>query len=136
MSNTRTGTNKDVTHSEVVAAVDVDLQILEDVKSAVHAAGEKKAQEIVALRLIEITTFTDYFVICSGSSVRQVQTIADAVVEQLKERGTRPRSTEGYTNGEWVLIDYGTFVVHVFTETSRRFYDLERLWRDAERVQV
>ncbi|MEP7274403.1 MAG: ribosome silencing factor [Acidobacteriota bacterium] len=120
----------------IPAVLDVDARIFEDVKSAAQAADDKKAKELLVLRVAEITSFTDYFVICSGSSVRQVQAIADAVTEQLKARGMRPMHTEGYSNGEWVLIDYGTFVVHVFTETSRRFYDLERLWRDAERVEV
>ena len=132
------GTNEQLAQSEAVTTVaaDVDQQIFEDVKLAANTADEKKAKELVLLRLAEITSFTDYFLICSGSSVRQVQAIADAVAEQLKRRGMRPMHTEGYANGEWVLIDYGTFVVHVFTEASRRFYDLERLWRDAERVQV
>ncbi len=136
MSNT--STNEQLPPSELVTAVaaDVDLQIFEDVKLAAGAADDKKAKELVVLRLAEITSFTDYFLICSGGSVRQVQAIADAVAEQLRNHGQRPMHTEGYANGEWVLIDYGTFVVHVFTEASRRFYDLERLWRDAERVQV
>ena len=135
-------TNNQVTSNPVTdeavrpVVLEVDLQIFEDVKAAAHAADEKKAKELIVLRVAAITSFTDYFVICSGSSVRQVQAIADAVAEQLKARGMRPMHTEGYANGEWVLIDYGTFVVHVFTETSRRFYDLERLWRDAERVEV
>jgi ribosome-associated protein len=113
-----------------------DELIFAHVKAAVEAAEDKKAQEVVVLRLIELTSFTDYFLIGSGTSTRQVQAIADAVLEQLRRRGARPMHTEGYANGEWVLIDYGTFVVHIFTEASRRFYDLERLWRDAERVKV
>ncbi len=91
---------------------------------------------MTVLRLAEITSFTDFFVICSGASTRQVQAIADGVIEELKRLGLRPMNTEGYANAEWVLIDFGTFVVHVFTEASRRFYDLERLWRDAERVEL
>ena len=132
MSNT--GTNEKVTGVQTPA--DVDAQIFEAVKTAVAAADDKKAKDLLILRVAEITSFTDYFVICSGSSVRQVQAIADAVTEQLKASGERPMHTEGYKTGEWVLIDYGTFVVHVFTEDSRKFYDLERLWRDAEKVQV
>lgn len=120
----------------VAAGNSTDEQVFENVRTAVHAAEEKKAQQMVVLRLAEITSFTDYFVICSGASTRQVQTIADAVVEQLKKRGVRPMQTEGYTNAEWILIDFGTFVVHVFTEASRRFYDLERLWRDATKVEI
>ncbi|MGH9832353.1 MAG: ribosome silencing factor [Blastocatellia bacterium] len=113
-----------------------DRVIFEQVKTAVRAADEKKAQDMLVLRLSAITEFTDYFIICSGNSTRQTQAIADAVTEELKKVKTRPMHTEGYNNGEWILIDYGAFVVHVFTEQSRRFYDLERLWRDAERVEV
>jgi len=121
-----------------VGAIDVliDEEIFEDVRAAVEAAEEKKAQDLVVLQVAEITSFTDYFIICSGSSTRQVQAIADAISEQLKKRGVRPMNTEGYANAEWVLIDFGTFVAHIFTETSRRFYDLERLWRDAKKVSV
>lgn len=135
MSNT--GTNEKVTQAHAVSAeADVDAQIFAAVRAAAAAADDKKAKDLLILRVAEITSFTDYFLICSGSSVRQVQAIADAVTEQLKSIGQRPMHTEGYATGEWVLIDYGTFVVHVFTEDSRRFYDLERLWRDAEKVQV
>jgi ribosome-associated protein len=136
MSNQMTNEQLAMEDSGIPVVLDVDSQIFESVKLAAHAADDKKAKDLLVLRVAEITSFTDYFVICSGSSVRQVQAIADAVAGQLKERGMRPMHTEGYANGEWVLIDYGTFVVHVFTETSRRFYDLERLWRDAERVEV
>ncbi|HZS08352.1 MAG TPA: ribosome silencing factor [Blastocatellia bacterium] len=111
-----------------------DEELLAHVQAAVHAAEEKKAVEVVTLRLIELTSFTDYFVICSGNSVRQVQAIADEVTDQLKKRGVRPQNTEGYNNAEWILIDYGAFVVHIFSGAARRFYDLERLWRDAARV--
>jgi ribosome-associated protein len=113
-----------------------DQEIFEQVKIAARAAGEKKAQETLVLRLSAITEFTDYFIICTGASTRQTQAIADAVTEELKKVKTRPLHTEGYNNAEWILIDYGAFVVHIFTAESRRFYDLERLWRDAERVEV
>jgi ribosome-associated protein len=114
---------------------DVDRAILANVRTAVEAAEEKKAVEMVVLKVAELTSFTDFFIICSGTSSRQVQAISDEVTEQLKRHGVRPMHTEGYSNAEWVLIDYGPFVVHIFTETSRRFYDLERLWRDAEKVE-
>lgn len=113
-----------------------DQVIFEQVRAAARAADEKKAQAMLVLRLSAITEFTDYFIICSGNSTRQTQAIADAVTDELKKLKTRPMHTEGYNNGEWILIDYGAFVVHIFTEQSRRFYDLERLWRDAERVEV
>jgi ribosome-associated protein len=114
----------------------IDREIFDRVKEAVRAADEKKAQDIVVLRLLAITEFTDYFVICTGNSSRQTQAIADEIVERLKMSGVRPLNTEGYKNAEWILIDFGAFVVHIFTEESRRFYDLERLWRDAERVEI
>lgn len=113
-----------------------DQAIFEQVKMAAGCAGEKKALDILVLRLSAITEFTDYFIICSGSSTRQTQSIADEIRDQLKKSKVRPLHTEGYNTGEWILIDYGIFVVHVFTEKSRQFYDLERLWRDAERVEV
>jgi ribosome-associated protein len=122
--------------SEAHALSAEDRQIFEQVKIAARAADEKKAQGLVVLRLSAITEFTDYFIICAGNSTRQTQAIADAVIEELKRIKTRPLHTEGYNNAEWILIDYGAFVVHIFTEESRSFYDLERLWRDAEKVEV
>jgi ribosome-associated protein len=109
----------------------------ERVRLALHAAGEKKAQDLVVLDLRELASFTDYFVIASGTNVRQVQAIADAVQEQLrKQLSVKPARVEGYNSAEWVLLDYGDFIFHVFEEKSRRFYDLERLWRDAARVPL
>jgi ribosome-associated protein len=114
----------------------IDQEIFDQVKNAVRAADEKKAQGMLVLRLSAITEFTDYFIICSGNSSRQTKAIADEIIERLKISDVRPLNTEGYNNAEWILIDYGSFVVHIFTEESRRFYDLERLWRDAERVEI
>ena len=91
---------------------------------------------MVVLDLREIASFTDYFMIASGTNARQVQAIADEVVEQLKKQGTRAARVEGYNTAEWVLVDYGDFIVHVFEDKARRFYDLERLWRDAARVEL
>lgn len=103
---------------------------------AARAASEKKAAEIVALDLKGIASFTDHFLICSGSNPRQVQAIADSVEQALKQHGRRPMHIEGYSAAEWILLDYGDLVVHVFNGTARRFYDLERLWRDAKRVAL
>lgn len=103
---------------------------------ALNAASDKKALELVLLDLREVATFTDYFIITSGANARQVQAIADGVVEQLKLRKARPARIEGYSGAEWVLVDYGDFIVHVFEDKARKFYDLERLWRDATRVQL
>jgi ribosome-associated protein len=111
-------------------------QLDERVCTAISAAGDKKALEMVVLDLREVASFTDYFLITSGTNVRQVQAIADEVVEQLKKQGTRALRVEGYSTAEWVLVDYGDFILHVFEDKSRKFYDLERLWRDAVRVQL
>jgi ribosome-associated protein len=131
---------QEIEQNEMLAAAAAlapeDQQIFEQVGIAVHAAEEKKAQDILVLRLSAITEFTDYFIICTGASTRQTQAITDAVIEELKKFKVRPLHTEGYKSAEWILIDYGAFIVHIFTEQSRRFYDLERLWRDAERVEV
>jgi ribosome-associated protein len=103
---------------------------------ATRAAREKKALDLTVLDLREVTSFADYFLICSGTSTRQVQAIADAVLGKLREAGTRPLHVEGYEVAEWTLIDFGSLIVHVFSEKARRFYDLERLWRDAKRVEI
>lgn len=103
---------------------------------ALDAALDKKARDVVVLDLSGICSFTDHFIICSGTSVRQVQAIADGVEEALRKAGSRPSHVEGYSEGEWVLLDYLDFVVHVFTERSREFYDLERLWRAGARREI
>jgi ribosome-associated protein len=119
--------------SAVVAPAELD----ERVRLALHAAGEKKAHDLVVLDLREVASFTDYFVIASGTNVRQVQAVADEVQEQLRKHlRVKPARVEGYNSAEWVLLDYGDFIFHVFEEKSRRFYDLERLWRDAARVPL
>lgn len=103
---------------------------------ALEAARDRKAKEIVLLDLREVASFTDHFLICSGTSGRQVQGIADEVERRLGVAGLRPAHVEGYNHAEWVLMDYGHFVVHIFSERARAFYDLERLWRTARRVPV
>jgi len=103
---------------------------------AITAALEKKALDVVVLDLRKASAFTDFFVICTGSSVRQVHAIADAVQETLAKKGTKPALVEGLGRAEWVLLDYFDFIVHVFTPATREFYALERLWGDAERVDV
>jgi len=108
----------------------------ERVHAALHAASEKKAIEPVVLDLREIASFTDYFVIVSGANERQVQAIADEVHESLKKSGHAAARMEGYKTAEWILLDYGDFVVHVFEQKARQFYDLERLWRESKRVEL
>ena len=103
---------------------------------AVHAADSRKAQDIRVLDLREVTSFTDFFLICTAANPRQAKAIADEIHKALKKTGELPVSTEGYDTGEWVLLDYGDFVVHIFSETARKFYDLERLWRHAKTVEL
>ena len=103
---------------------------------AVRAAESKKALDVRVLDLREVTSFADYFVVCSGTNPRQIQAIADEVTAQLKQVGEIPNSLEGYENAEWVLVDYGDFLIHVFSEKSRVYYDLERLWRHAKEVPI
>src|SRR5437867_3001331 len=108
----------------------------ERIRRTINAALEKKALDLTVLDLREIASFTDFFVIATGTNRRQVQAISDEVVEQLKRSGTRAARVEGYQTAEWILIDYGDFIVHVFDEKARRFFDLERLWREGRRVDV
>ena len=105
-------------------------------RGAVEAAQEKKAGDIVVLDLRGLASFTDYFVICSGTSHRQIESIADEVESSLRSLSRKPKHIEGYPRGEWVLMDYFDFVVHIFTPKSRGYYDLERLWGDAEKLAV
>jgi ribosome-associated protein len=104
------------------------------VRVAVAAAEGRKALDLQVLDLDSVSDFTEYFVICSGSNERQVQAIADGVLEQLREVGTRPLHVEGQKEGSWILLDFGSLVVHVFHEDTRAFYALERLWSDATDV--
>ncbi|PYV73523.1 MAG: ribosome silencing factor [Acidobacteria bacterium] len=106
------------------------------VSEAISACLEKKAEELTLLELEQGTgAFTDYFVICSGTNPRQVQAISDEVELRLKRAGLYPNNIEGYKQAEWVLIDYVDFVVHVFSESARRYYDLERLWKSARKLE-
>ena len=111
-------------------------ELKQQVSAAIQACLEKKAEELSILEMEKGSgAFTDYFVLCSGTNPRQVQAIADEVELRLKKAGLRPTHVEGYTQAEWVLVDYVDFVVHVFSEKARKFYDLERLWKSAKRLQ-
>jgi ribosome-associated protein len=102
---------------------------------AISACQEKKAEQIAVLELEpESGAFTDYFVVCSGTNPRQVQAISDEVEERLDKAGMRPAHVEGYKQAEWVLLDYVDWVVHGLSETERSYYDLERLWMSAKRL--
>lgn len=104
---------------------------------AIKCADDKKAVNLIALDLRDIASFTEFFIITSGTNQRQVQAIADEINEQLKKQiDARPIRLEGYNTAEWVLLDYGDFIVHIFEQKSREFYDLERLWRDARKVEI
>ena len=107
-----------------------------EISVAVNAALDKKAEDAIILDLRHTPAFTDFFVLCSGQNTRQVQAIADAVEQTLRALGIRPSHIEGYDRAEWILMDFFTFIVHVFTPQTRAFYSLERLWGDAERLDV
>ena len=102
----------------------------------VNASLEKKANNIVVMNVRELSAFTDYFVICSGASDRQVQAIAAAIRENMKKKGLLPLGVEGENHGQWVLMDYDDVVVHIFYEPVREFYEIERLWSEAPTMKV
>ena len=106
------------------------------IRSAIDAALDKKAFDIVVLDLQGSGAFTDYFLLCSAQSTRQVKSIVDEIEEKLCKTQSKPSHVEGYEHAEWVLMDCFNFVVHVFTRDNRRFYDLERLWGNAQRFEV
>jgi ribosome-associated protein len=110
-------------------------QTRQQVARAVKAIEGKKGEDVVILEMDKNSgAFTDYFVVCSGTNPRQIQAIADDVEKQMAEAGQRPNSVEGYTQAEWVLLDYVDFVLHIFSERARKFYDLERLWKSARKL--
>jgi ribosome-associated protein len=111
-------------------------ELKKQVSAAIQACLDKKAEELSILEMEKGSgAFTDYFVLCSGTNPRQIQAIADEVEMRLKATGLRPTHVEGYKQADWVLIDYVDFVVHIFSEKARKFYDLERLWKSARRLQ-
>lgn len=113
----------------------MSLQTRQHVAIAVKAVEGKKGEDVSILELDRNSgAFTDYFVVCSGTNPRQIQAMADDVQKSLAEAGQRPNSVEGYTQAEWVLLDYVDFVLHIFSERARKFYDLERLWKSARKL--
>jgi ribosome-associated protein len=113
----------------------MSLQTRQQVARAVKAIEGKKGEDIVILEMDKNSgAFTDYFIVCSGTNPRQLQAIADDVQKQMQEIGERPASMEGYNQAEWVLLDYVDFVLHIFSERARKFYDLERLWKSARKL--
>lgn len=106
-----------------------------EVRLAVKAAQARKGEEICVLDLRDVSSFTDFFVIMHGNSSRQNVALYEGIEEELKRTGPRPLSVEGKENAEWILMDYGSFLVHIFTRNSRDYYSLDKLWGDAPRVQ-
>jgi ribosome-associated protein len=125
-----------VGHSELKQKTAGVQELDERIVTALQAAGDKKALDLVVLDLREIASFTDYFVITSGANERQVQAISDEVLERLKKSGSPAARVEGRKTAEWILLDYGDFIVHVFADKARKFYDLERLWRESTRLEL
>jgi ribosome-associated protein len=120
-------------------AVDTKLgpkRLTAEVTRAVRAALDKKAINVVVLDLRHTPAFTDFFIVCSGQNPRQVKAIADSIEESLRAAKLRPAHVEGYDRAEWVLMDFFSFIVHVFSPSTREFYGLERLWGDAERIEI
>ncbi len=110
-------------------------ELRQKVAEAISAAQAKKAEDITVLEMDQASSsFTDYFVIASGSNPRQIQAISDEVEQRLSRLGLTPTNVEGYSQAEWVLLDYVDFVVHIFSEKARKYYDLERLWKSATRL--
>ena len=112
------------------------LTLAEKTQLCALAADSRKAEDIVVLDVQQLSSVADYFLICSGTSDRQVRAIADAIAEELAQHGEKPLAMEGYQKGTWVLIDCADLIVHVFDDATRRFYDLERLWHRAPHVEV
>ena len=102
----------------------------------VNAALEKKAKNIIILNMQKVTSFADYSIVCSGTSDRQVQSIAQAIEENMKKNGFLPLGIEGERTAQWILMDYADIIVHVFYEPVRDLYDMERLWSDAPRMEI
>jgi ribosome-associated protein len=105
-----------------------------EIRLAVEAAQDKHAVDITVLKLAGTGAFVEYFLLCSGQSQPQIKAISEAIEERLAEQGVRLAHREGKGGAEWMLLDYGDFVVHIFSERARHYYDLERLWRSAERI--
>ena len=122
------------TRAEIVAAARAERAALEVARKAVDVAEDKKAADIVLLDLAGVTTMADYFVICSGGSERQIQAIADGIVDALRAEGLRPIGREGEAASHWILVDFGSVIVHVFTPPERDYYELEKHWSEARTI--
>jgi ribosome-associated protein len=115
----------------------VNLETLRvEIRWAVEAAQDKQAVDVTVLKLAGTTAFAEYFLLCSGSSQPQIKAIGEAIEERLDRERVHLAHREGKSGSEWVLLDYGDFIVHIFSERARQYYDLERLWRNAERFDI
>jgi ribosome-associated protein len=126
-----------VANDELIEGAFVEQVLLDPAqmaRAAADAASDKKASDVLLLDVREITTIADYFVICSGNNARQIQAIADAVDEALREQGARPFNREGVADTGWLLLDFGDIIVHIFGPTEREYYRIERLWSEAKTV--
>ena len=112
------------------------LNAKELIAVAVEALDDKKGKDLKVLYTADQTTLADYFIICNGASNTQVRALAEAVEEALSKAGEEPHHIEGHRGGQWTLLDYSAVVIHIFTEEGREFYDLERLWSDADPVDI
>ena len=110
------------------------ISLKEAVLLAINSLEDKKGEDIKVIDIHEISTIGDYFIIASGGSLPQVHAMANAVDEALGRQGVMPKSTEGYQNGNWILMDYGDFIIHIFDKENRPYYDLERIWKDGKEV--
>lgn len=105
-------------------------------KLAIHALEDKKAQDVKVIDIREVSTIADYFIIASGKNRSQIQAMCDNVDETLEKAGAVKKQTEGYQNANWILMDYGDIIVHIFDVENRLFYDLERIWRDGKEIDA
>lgn len=124
-------------HSETAYNVEVEtVQAKEMAKIAYHALDEKKGEDIRIIDIAGISVLADYFIIANGSSESQVQAMVDNVEEEMHKGGYSLKQREGYGSGNWVLLDFGDVIVHVFDKENRLFYDLERIWRDGKNIEI
>ncbi|MCL2754721.1 MAG: ribosome silencing factor [Oscillospiraceae bacterium] len=110
-----------------------DTQIL---RTAVNALDDKKGDELKLIKIADVSSLANYFLIATGNSSTHVKTLADEVEAKLKAQGEMPRRTEGYRGADWIILDYASVIVHVFYKETREFYDLERLWEEGEEVDI
>jgi len=112
------------------------MEIKDSVKMIYNALDEKKADNIKIIDISKISVIADYFIIAGGLNLRQVKTLADNVEEKLGREGVVPKNIEGYQNANWILMDYGNIIVHIFNQEDRLFYDLERIWTDGKLIEI